>query len=85
MTLPASDIATLYEDATKMAKYSHDGGKLSPIMLSPHTMDSDDYLFPEDFRIFVFDDEPAVSDDEVMGIVISKQRGEVIFFAEERG
>ncbi len=96
-TLPAAEISKAYDDATKTAKKFYDGGGKFKSTNSPknglpgtnfHTSDNPkESKFPEDYRIFVFAAQspggnPPWQSGKSYGIVISKQRNEVIYYAE---
>ncbi len=93
MSLPAAEVKKLYEEATKDAKQHHDGGDSVTLVNSrddglastrPHTLASGTDEFPEDYRIFILDAE-STSDwnhGKSKGVVVSIQRNEVIYFAE---
>lgn len=95
-SLPASDISKLYDDATMTAKDFYDGGGFfkstgaktgglpgTSFLTSDTEKESD---FPADYRIFVFAAQSfgdnSWNHGKSYGVVISKQRNEVIYFAE---
>ena len=93
MTLPPADVKKLHEDATKTAKQHHDGGDSVTLVNSrddglastrPHTLAAETSEFPADYRIFIYDAETASdwNHGKSKGVVISLQRNEVIYFAE---
>lgn len=97
MTLPAAEVSKVYDDASKTAKDFYDGGTKFTSVNSKtnglpgttfHTSDSQKYTeFPEDYRIFVFAAQtgggiPPWQSGTCYGVVVSKQRNEVIYYAE---
>ena len=96
LTLPAADVSKIYEDATRIAKDFYDRGGIYKSTNSkkgglPGTnfYTSDDKHqtdFPEDYRVFVIAAQsPGGNTWEHLksyGVVVSKQRNEVIYFAE---
>jgi hypothetical protein len=96
LTLPASEVSKLYDDATKAAKDFYDGGTTYTSVNSRtnglpgtsfHTSDNKQEEFPADYRVFVFAAQdaggnPHYQSGKCYGVVISKQRNEVIYYAE---
>lgn len=96
LTLPVDDVSQVYDDAVKTAKDFYDGGDFYKSTNSKkgglpgttfHTSDNDKPSdFPEDYRVFVFAAQSSGGDGwnhgKSHGVVISKQRNEVIYFAE---
>ncbi len=93
MKLPNSEVRALYEDAAKKAKQTQDGGNSATLInekddglhsACPYTLDFDPYEFPKDYRIFIFHAETPGSWNHGVGYggVISLQRDEVIYYAE---
>jgi hypothetical protein len=94
MELPATKAKELYDDASKKAKQFHDGGNFVTLVnerkdglasTSPHTFDTGTYEFPKDYRVFVLHAESTSqwNHGKSKGVVISLQRNEVIYFAED--
>jgi hypothetical protein len=95
MKLPAAEVKDLYEKASQEAKQYHDGGSSMTLVneqedglasTSPHTLDSCAPEFPKDYRVFVYHAEPASNSwnhGKSKGVVISLERNEVIYFAED--
>lgn len=97
LTLPPGDIAKAYESASTNAKDFYDGGGFYKSVnakkgglpgTSFHTSGSKEGDFPSDYRIFVFaarsgGGEPPWQVGESYGVVISKERNELIYFAEK--
>lgn len=93
MTSPPAEVKKLYDDATRTAKQHHDGGDSLTLVnsrndglasTSPHTLDAGACEFSKDYRIFIFDAETTShwNHGKSKGVVISLQRNEVIYFAE---
>ena len=95
LTLPAADVSKVYDAATNAAKDFYDGGSFFTSSNSKrgglpgtsfHSSDTQEQSeFPADYRIFVFaakDYGNQWNHGESCGIVVSKQRNEVIYFAE---
>jgi hypothetical protein len=96
-TLPASEVAKIYDDATKIAKDFYDGGGVFESVnfkrdglpgTDFHTSDNQHQInFDKDYRIFVFDAQRSGGNTweggKCYGVVISKQRNEVIYYAED--
>jgi hypothetical protein len=97
MTLPTNDVSKVYEDASKIAKDFYDGGTTYTSVIAKtnglpgthfHTADSREYTeFSKDYRIFVFDAKdsggtPPWQSGKCYGVVVSKNRNEVIYYAE---
>lgn len=93
MTSPTADLKKLYDDASRKAKQYHDGGDSMALVNSrddglagpsPRTLAAGTPEFPEDYRIFIFDAESTShwNHGKSKGVVISLQRNEVIYFAE---
>ena len=93
MELPAAEVKVLYDHATKSAKQHQDGGNSVTLVnerddglwsTRPHTLAKGTYEFPSDYRIFILD--AAGSGDwnhgKSMGMVVSLQRNEVLYYAE---
>ena len=94
MELPAAEVKVLYDHATRSAKQHQDGGSSVTLVnerrddglwsTHPHTLAKGTYEFPSDYRIFIFD--AAGSGDwnhgKSMGMVVSLQRNEVLYYAE---
>ncbi|MDA8989960.1 hypothetical protein N9H45_00360 [Opitutales bacterium] len=94
MELPAAEVKVLYDHATRSAKQHQDGGNSVTLVnerrddglwsTHPHTLAKGTYEFPSDYRIFIFD--AAGSGDwnhgKSMGMVVSLQRNEVLYYAE---
>jgi hypothetical protein len=92
MELPPSEVRKLFDDATKNAKQTQDGGNSVTSInerddglhsASPYTLDSDSYEFPTDYRVFIFHARNSGSwnHGDGYGVVISLQRDEVIYYA----
>jgi hypothetical protein len=96
LTLPAAEVSKLYDEATKMAKDFYDGGTTYTSVNSKtnglpgtsfYTSDNKQGEFPADYRVFVFAAQdaggnPPYQSGTCYGVVISKQRNEVIYYAE---
>jgi hypothetical protein len=97
LTLPAAEVSKVYGDASKIAKDFYDGGTQFTSVTSKtnglpgtyfHTSDNEKHVeFPADYRIFVFvaqdaGGNPPWQSGTSYGVVISKQRNEVIYYAE---
>jgi hypothetical protein len=96
--LPASEVKKLYDQATNLAKQYHDGGNSTTLINEradglystiPHTLVSGKYVFSEDYRVFIYDANPYQKGSghdwnhgKSKGVVISLQRNEVIYYAE---
>jgi hypothetical protein len=95
LTLPTAEVARIYDAATKIAKDSYDGGGFFESTNSKkdglpgtsfHTSDGQKQAdFPADYRVFVFaaSGGPSWNHGKSHGVVISKQRNEVIYYAED--
>jgi hypothetical protein len=96
-TLPAAEVSKDFDDASKIAKDFYDGGdkftscnakKNGLPGTSFHTADNPkQWEFPADYRVFVFATQdaggnPPFQSGTCYGVVISKQRNEVIYYAE---
>ena len=94
MELPAAEVKVLYDHATRSAKQHQDGGNSVTLVnerddglwsTHPHTLAKGTYEFPSDYRIFILD--AAGSGDwnhgKSMGMVVSLQRNEVLYYAED--
>ena len=98
MVLPEAEVHRLYEHATKTANQHQDGGNSVTLVnqrddglwsTNPHTLGDEVFVFPVDYRIFIFDAVPAPgaaghgwNHGESKGMVVSLQRNEVLYFAE---
>jgi hypothetical protein len=97
MTLPAAEALKVYDDASKTAKDFYDGGTSYTSVNSKtnglpgtsfHTADNEKQIaFPEDYRIFMFGVKdaggtPPWQSGKCYGVVVSKKRNEVVYFAE---
>lgn len=95
LTLPAAEVSKAYDAATKAAKDFYDGGDFFNSTnakkgglpgTSFHTSDPERQPdFPADYRIFVFaaqDHGDHWNHGNSRGVVVSKKRNEVIYFAE---
>ena len=98
LTLPPSDIAALFEDASKQAKAFYDGGDRLKLVnakkdglpgTSFHTSGTKERSFPADYRVFVYHARPyrpgtdfQWNHGDSRGVVISRTRNEIIYFAE---
>ncbi len=98
MELPEAEAKKLFEHATKTAKQHQDGGNSVTLInerkdglssTSPHTLAKDAFEFPDDYRIFIFHAEPYKAGSghdwnhgESKGMVVSLQRNEVLYYAE---
>lgn len=98
MELPEAEVRRLYEHATKTAKQHQDGGNSVTLInerddglssTSPHTLAEGTYAFPVDYRIFIFHAKPYKKGSghdwnhgESKGMVVSLQRNEVLYYAE---
>jgi hypothetical protein len=95
LTLPPVDVEAIYEAASKLAKDFYDGGDIFSAVNSKehglagtsfHTTDlAHNVEFPPDYRIFVFgaQNRGNWNHGESYGVVVSKKRNEVIYFAED--
>jgi len=98
LTLPATEVSKIYDNATKVAKDFYDGGGTYKSVNSKtnglpgtsfHTSDSPQQPdFPVDYRVFVFAAQdaggtPPYQSGTCYGVVISKQRNEVIYYANK--
>ena len=96
--LPPDEVGRIFDEASRVAKDYYDGGDIYESVNSEkhglagtsfHTYDPDDgksSIFPEDYRVFVFaasDDGGSWNHGQSSGVVVSKQRNEVIYFAED--
>ena len=98
MELPEEEVKTLYDRATQSAKQHQDGGNSVTLVnerddglwsTHPHTLAKGTYEFPSDYRIFIFDAKPYRKGSghdwnhgESKGMVVSLQRNEVLYYAE---
>lgn len=98
MELAPSQVKKIYDEASNQAKQFHDDGgetnlntDRTNVFISANfrTSDSDVKAFPTDYQIFIFDAKPHnVSSDfdwnhgTNCGVAISKERSEVIYWAE---
>ena len=96
LTLPPAEVSKVYDDASKIAKDFYDGGTSYTSVNSKtnglpgtafHTADKEQAEFPGDYRIFVFAAQdaggtPPFQSGKCYGVVVSKQRNEVIYYAE---
>jgi hypothetical protein len=95
LSLPADEVSKVYDDAVKAAKDSYDGGDAVKSVNSKkgglygtsfHTSDDKQRDFPDDYRVFVFAAESfgdnTWNHGQSHGVVVSKQRNEVIYYAE---
>ena len=98
LTLSPAEVSKAYDDASKIAKDFYDGGTVYTSLNSKtnglpgtsfHTSDIEKQSeFPADYRIFVFAAQdaggtPPFQSGKCYGVVISKQRHEVIYYAEK--
>ena len=97
LTLPAAEVSKIYDAASKRAKDFYDGGDVFKSVNAKdgglpgtyfHTSDTPkDPDFPADYRIFVFDAKRPGGNvwehGQWYGVVVSKQRNEVLYFAED--
>jgi hypothetical protein len=96
LTLPPGEVAMAYESASTNAKDFYDGGNsLTSVNAKKgglpgtgfYTSDNKDHNFPSDYRIFVFAALSAGGNawdhGQSYGLVISKERNEVIYYAEQ--
>lgn len=99
MELPGPEVKRLYEHATKTAKRHHDGGHSLSLIngrfdgvasADPHTLGTETFSFPDDYRIFIFYAKPHKKGSghdwnhgRSKGMVVSLQRNEVLYFAEK--
>lgn len=94
-TLPPEEVAKIHDLATDTAKDVYDGGDFSGSFTAKkgglagtnfYTADTQRMDFPEDYRIFVFAATSTGGDTwnhgRSHGVVVSKQRNEVIYYAE---
>src|SRR4029434_7676625 len=96
LTLPPGTVAKAYEDASKRAKQFYDGGDGNDrldndenAIPGPDFVTSDDKVesFPADYRIFIHygrspeDAGFKWNHGQSYGVVISRKRNEVIYFA----
>jgi hypothetical protein len=92
-TLPPADVSKVYDTAAKAAKDFYDGGSFYTSANSKegglpgtsfHTSDTQQIDFPADYRIFVFaaSGGNTWNHGQSHGVVVSKQRNEVIYYAE---
>ena len=96
LTLPSAEVSKIYDDATKIAKDFYDGGGVFKSVNSKvdglpgtnfHTSDNQHAPdFPDDYRIFVLAAQRPGGNTwesgKCYGVVVSKQRNEVIYYAE---
>jgi hypothetical protein len=97
MTLSAAEVSKVYDDASQTARDFYDGGTMYTSVNSKtnglpgtsfHTSDNEKQVeFPADYRIFVFaakdaGGSPPFQSGKCYGVVVSKQRNEVIYYAE---
>ena len=96
LTLPAAEVSNAYDAAAKAAKDFYDGGSFFTSTnakngglpgTSFHTSDTEQQTdFPADYRIFVFAAQSSGGNTwnhgQSHGVVVSKQRNEVIYYAE---
>ncbi len=94
--MPADEVSKVYDEASKTAKDFYDGGGFFKSTNSKdggvpgtsfHTSDNNQQIeFPADYRVFVFVAQSYRSNSwnhgKSSGVVISKQRHEVIYYAE---
>lgn len=96
LTLPPGEVAKAYESASTNAKDFYDGGGFFKSVnakkgglpgTSFHTSGNKEGEFPSDYRIFVFAARSGGGNTwqagESYGVVISKERNEVIYYAEK--
>ena len=92
-------VAGIFEDATKQAKAFYDGGDFFKLVneqkdglpgTSFHTANNKGRDFPPDYRIFIFHarayrpgEDFQWNHGDSRGVVISRKRNEVIYFAED--
>lgn len=98
MALPPSVVERVFGDASRQAKAFYDGGNSTTLVnretdglwgTSFYTSGLESSVFPEDYRIFVFDARPHQPGEvhpwnhgTSRGVVISKKRNEVIYYAD---
>jgi len=96
LILPADEVSKIYDGATKVAKDFYDGGDFFKSTDSKdgglpgtsfHTSDHGHQIeFPADYRVFVFAAQSSSGSSwnhgRSHGIVISKKRNEVVYYAE---
>jgi hypothetical protein len=97
MTLPTAQVSKVYADAANFAKDFYDGGgRYSSVNSKTNGLPGTSFLtsdnnkqseFTADYRIFVFAAQsrggiPPFQSGKSCGVVISRQRNEVIYFAE---
>lgn len=95
MSLPRDEVLKVYDAASSAANDFYDGGDFDTSMSSKtaglpgarfYTSDKSGYDFPVDYRIFVFDAQSSGGNTwnhgYSYGVVVSKRRNEVIYFAE---
>jgi hypothetical protein len=94
LTLPPADVAKAFDSASKSAKDFYDGGGFFESTNAKkgglpgtafHTSGIQGADFPADYRIFVFaaeDHGNQWNHGNSRGIVVSKKRNEIIYFAE---
>jgi hypothetical protein len=94
LTLPPADVAKAFDTASNTAKDFYDGGGVFESTnakhgglpgTSFHTSGAQETDFPADYRVFVYgaqDHGGHWNHGNSYGIVVSKQRNEVIYFAE---
>ncbi|MFP4380547.1 MAG: hypothetical protein ACLFUS_08600 [Candidatus Sumerlaeia bacterium] len=94
--LPKSRIREIYQEASENAKQSHIGGDAFSLvnsgtdgLASTHFYTSESHEFPDDYRIFIYDAKPYKQEGEHIwnhgyskGVAVSKERNEVIYWAE---
>jgi hypothetical protein len=97
LTLRPAEVSKLYDEATKKAKDFYDGGTRYTSCNSKtnglpgtsfYTSDTKQGEFPVDYRVFVFAAQdaggnPPYQSGTSYGVVISKQRNEVLYYAEK--
>ena len=99
LTLPPAMVAGIFKDATKQAKAFYDGGDAFKLVeeqkdglpgTSFHTANNKGQDFPPDYRIFIFHARASRPGEDFQwnhgdsrGVVISRTRNEVIYFAED--
>lgn len=94
-SLPADEVSKVYDDAAKAAKDFYDGGDRVKAVNSKkgglagtsfHTSEDKQADFPDDYRVFVFDAESfgdnSWNHGRSHGVVVSRQRNDVIYYAE---
>ncbi len=98
LELHSNEIEQAYAGAMKRSRQYHDGGGLYTMVNRQkdglassnfHTSGTNDREFPKDYRVFIFEAKPYKTGSafdwnhgKSMGIAVSKNRNEVVYWAE---